>query len=146
MSQRAEQAAGLIREAIQKVIAEGLHDPRIRGLITVTRVTVSDDLRSATVYVSVMPEEQRDLTMHGLTAAAKHIRHAISDKLALRVIPGLAFKPDLAAARQAKVLDALADVARERSGDAEASDAWSPTHRRPAPTDSPTPTDTEPAQ
>lgn len=114
MSQRAEQAAGLIRDAVQKIITTYIHDPRVRGLVTVTRVTVSDDLRGATVYVSVMPEKHRDLTLHGLQAAAKHIRHRVSDQLALRTIPDLAFKPDKAAARQAQVLDAIAQVARER--------------------------------
>ncbi|MEM8758022.1 MAG: 30S ribosome-binding factor RbfA [Planctomycetota bacterium] len=114
MSQRTEQAAGLIRDAVQAVIAKGLHDPRVRGLITATRVTLSDDLRQATVFVSVLPDDKRELTMHGLRAASKHIRHEISGKLALRSIPELSFKPDIAAARQAQVLDALADVARER--------------------------------
>lgn len=113
MSQRSDQVAGLLREAIQKVIAKGLHDPRVKGLITVTRITVSEDLRSATIYVSVMPESARDLTMHGLRAASKHIRHQISDSLALRRIPDLLFKPDAAAARQAGVFDALAKVANE---------------------------------
>lgn len=113
MSQRSDQIAGLVREAIQKVIAKGLHDPRIRGLITVTRVTLSEDLRSATVYISVMPDTHRELTMHGLRAAAKHIRHAISDQLALRRTPDLLFKTDAKAARQTAVLDALAKVATE---------------------------------
>ena len=113
MSQRTDQIAGLLRDAIQKVIAKGLHDPRIRGLITVTRVTVSEDLQSATVYISVMPEQHRDLTMHGLRAAAKHIRHAVSNQLALRKTPELLIKPDTVAARQASVLDALAKVANE---------------------------------
>ncbi|MEO1585057.1 MAG: 30S ribosome-binding factor RbfA [Planctomycetota bacterium] len=113
MSQRTDQIAGLLREAIQKVIAKGLHDPRVKGLITVTRVTVSEDLRSATVYISVMPDDARDLTMHGLRAASKHIRHQISDSLALRRVPDLLFKPDAKAARQAAVLDALAKAALE---------------------------------
>lgn len=113
MTQRTDQIAGLLREAVQKVIAKGLHDPRVRGLITVTRVTVSEDLQSATVYISVMPDTARDLTMHGLRAAAKHIRHAASDQLALRRTPDLLFKPDVAAARQASVLDAIAKAANE---------------------------------
>ncbi|MEL6311612.1 MAG: 30S ribosome-binding factor RbfA [Planctomycetota bacterium] len=113
MSQRSDQVAGLLREAIQKVISKGLHDPRVKGLITVTRVTVSEDLRSATVYISVMPDQHRDLTMHGLVAASKHIRHEISNQLALRKTPELLFKPDVKAARQAAVLDALSKVANE---------------------------------
>lgn len=135
MSQRADQAAGLIRDAVQKVITKHLHDPRIRGLITVTRATVSDDLKSATVYISVLPDQHRELTMHGLQAASKHIRHRISEELALRTIPDLLFKPDAAAARQAEVLDALSQVARERESrgetDVPPAPAWGSTPAEP---------------
>lgn len=137
MSQRSDQVAGLLRESIQKVIAKGLHDPRVKGLITVTRVTVSEDLRSATVYISVMPESDRELTLHGLRAASKHIRHQISDSLALRRVPDLLFKPDAAAARQAAVLDALAKAINEPERKPE---SWGSSEAQSA--NNPTPSDT----
>jgi ribosome-binding factor A len=104
----------MLRDAIQGVVSKGLHDPRVRGLVTITRVNTSEDFSSATVYVSVLPAEHRDLTLHGLRAAAPHIRHQVADKLDMRRTPDLLFKPDVAAARTHEVLDALAKVAQER--------------------------------
>lgn len=114
MSRRAEQVASLLRTAIQEVIARGFQDPRIRGLITITELTVSPDLKTATIMVSVLPEERQDLTMHGLRAAATHIRHQVSDRLDLRVTPDLHFKVDSSLKKQAGVFEALARVAEER--------------------------------
>jgi ribosome-binding factor A len=114
MSQRSQRISALLRESIQKVISKGLQDPRVRGLITVTKVTTADDLSQATVYVSVMPAEHADLTMHGLKAAAGHIRRQAGTKLSLSKLPQLIFKLDTTTIRQAGVLDAIAKVARER--------------------------------
>lgn len=114
MSRRAEQIAALLRTALQEVFARGFQDPRIRGLITITSVTLSEDLRSATVMISVLPEERQELTMHGLSAAARHIRHQVSDKIDLRYTPDLYFRLDTSLKKQAGVFEALAKVAQER--------------------------------
>ena len=114
MSQRADRISALLRESIQNVLSRGLSDPRIRGLVTVVGVTVADDLSRATVLISVMPFEHGELTMHGLKAASAHIRRQVGNATAIRRVPELVFKLDTSSARQAKVLDALARVARER--------------------------------
>ena len=62
MNHRAQQVVSLIRRAVQVVIGRGLHDPRVRGLISVTKVVMDDDLSQATVYVSVLPQEHAALT------------------------------------------------------------------------------------
>lgn len=114
MSQRADRISALLREAIQNVITRGLSDPRIRGMVTVVKVKTADDLSRATVTVSVMPFEHSELTMHGLKAASAHIRRQVGSATAIRRVPQFVFKLDTSSARQAKVLDALAKVARER--------------------------------
>ncbi len=115
MTRRAEQIASLLRTAVQEVIARGFQDPRIRGLITITDLTVSPDLKAATIMVSVLPVDRQDLTMHGLRAAATHIRHQVSDRLDLRVTPDLHFKLDNSLKKQAGVFEALAKIAEERA-------------------------------
>ncbi len=114
MSQRTQRLSALLREAIQTVISNGLQDPRVRGLITITKVTTADDLSLSTIHVSIMPIEHADLTMHGLTAAAAHIRRQAGTKVKISRMPTLVFKLDTTSARQAGVLDALAQVTRER--------------------------------
>lgn len=114
MSRRAEQIASMLRTAVQEVIARGFQDPRIRGLITITDLTVSPDLKAATILVSIMPKDRQELTMHGLRAASMHIRHQVSDKLDMRVTPDLHFKLDTSLKKQAGVFEALAKIAEER--------------------------------
>jgi len=113
--------ASTIQRALQEALARGLADPRIQGVVTISDVRVSADLRHATVRVSVYPEEEETLTMHGLRSAARHLQHAISDKLELRRTPELRFELDRGLKAQAAVLRALAQE-RERSAPSGESD------------------------
>jgi ribosome-binding factor A len=114
VSRRTEQMAATIRQALQQVIDRGLNDPRISGLITITAVRITDDVKSAFVDVSVMPADRQSLTMHGLRAAARHIRHQVGDLVAIRQMPELVFRLDESLKKQAAVLDAIAKAAAER--------------------------------
>ena len=78
MTVRNVQVASIIQRAVQVLLTRGLSDPRVRGLVSVTRVSVTPDLAQATVFVSVIPNTRAELTMHGLRHAAKHIRSALA--------------------------------------------------------------------
>ena len=114
MSQRTDRISVLLRQAIQKIIAKGLHDPRVSGLITVTKITTADDLTQSTIYISVLPADRADLTLHGLRAASTHIRHQVGAEVAVRRIPTLVFKLDSTSSKQAGILDAIARATKER--------------------------------
>lgn len=107
MSHRPKQVASGLQRAIQQVINRGLQDPRVRGLITITEVRVSSDLRDATVMVSVTPEEHEALTLHGIRSAAKHIRRQAGELVRMRTLPTLHFKIDRAGKEQAKIIAAI---------------------------------------
>lgn len=113
-SHRIEQLQSTLRRALQQVLARGLNDPRARGMITVTGLTLSQDLREATVLVSVFPHEHESLTMHAVRHAARHIRRQAGELVAMEKVPELHFKLDVSLRKQAEVLDALALVERER--------------------------------
>ncbi len=105
---RTEKVAGELQRAIQHVLTRGLNDPRMRGLVTVTRVAVSGDLRDATAYISVMPHEHEKLTHHAIKDAARHIRREAGELVALRRMPDLHFKLDASMRKQAEIIEALA--------------------------------------
>lgn len=105
MSIRTDKIASVIRHAVQDVISRGLGDPRIRGLVSITRVDVTADLTEARVYVSVLPQKREDLTMHGLEDAAGHIQHAIGPAITARRLPRIRFVKDDSLKKQA-LLDA----------------------------------------
>ncbi|MGI9012978.1 MAG: 30S ribosome-binding factor RbfA [Phycisphaerales bacterium] len=122
MSIRTEQIGSTLRRAIQDVIARGLHDPRIRGLVSVTAVTVSPDLAEAYVDVSIFPRQHAELAMHGLKHSAGRIRHDVSDMTRLRRMPRLLFRLDESLKKQADVHAAIAAVLPPPSDDIEKGD------------------------
>ncbi|MFG0275167.1 MAG: 30S ribosome-binding factor RbfA [Phycisphaerales bacterium] len=107
MSHRPKQVGASLQRAIQQVISRGLQDPRVRGLITVTEVRVSSDLRDATVLISVSPAEHETLTLHGVKSAAKHIRRQAGEIVRMRSLPTLHFKIDRSSKEHAAVIAAI---------------------------------------
>lgn len=114
MSRRTEKVGAAVRRSLQEILAKGLADPRIRGLITITGVSVSEDLATATVSISVLPAEHQELTLHGLRAASGFLRKQVRAALPIRRTPSLDFRLDESIKREAAVLDALELVRRER--------------------------------
>ena len=92
---RSERIQELLLEEISNIIQKGLKDPRITGFITVTGVEVSENLKHAKVFVSVMgSDKEKADSLEGLESAKGHIRSQLGKTLYLRAIPELAFKND----------------------------------------------------
>lgn len=122
MNKRLERVASTLREAVQKVILRGLADPRARGLITVTEVRITDDLKVADIYISVFPEDRQELTMHAIRHAATHLRRQAGDLMALHELPEFNFKLDIRLKQQAAVFQALAKAREEEERNAPSPD------------------------
>lgn len=112
MSHHRAQVAAEVRRRLQLLLARGLSDPRVRGLVSITDLTVAPDLSEAYVKISVMPEQHGSLTLQGLVHAAGHLQTEISRGTRLRRVPRLLFQLDDTIKRQAKLESALrgADV------------------------------------
>lgn len=110
---RRQQITSVIDRAVREVLARGVNDPRVRGIITVTTVEVSPDLETARIGVTVMPEEHEKLTLHGLGSATKRLRRDVMDRVRLREMPRLEFYADRAQREQAEVLRAIARASEE---------------------------------
>jgi ribosome-binding factor A len=108
---RADRVAAAIREEVAGFLARDVKDPRVVGLVTVTGVDVTRDLRHANVYVSIMGSEaERAATFEGLESVATHLRSRIGRALRLRLAPEIAFRPDESIARAARIESLLAKV------------------------------------
>lgn len=113
MTRRTEQLSSVVHRAVQSVLSEGLSDPRLQCAITITSVKVTQDLQEAILGVSIMPEKFEARAIRGLEDASNHVRREAGERVAMARMPKLVFKLDRSAKRQARVLAALADVARE---------------------------------
>jgi ribosome-binding factor A len=139
-NRRPDRVAEAIREEVAGFLADGVKDPRVRGLVTVTGVDVTRDLRHAKIFVSIMGSDaERAETLEGLSAVAAHLRGRVGRALRLRVAPDIAFRPDPSVAHAARIESLLEEVRRQREGgpdaegdaDASASDAAADEAERP---------------
>lgn len=103
---RAERVAGTIREALVELIRDELKDPRVAaaGLVTVTEVRLSPDLRYADVSVSFVGKEGAPAAaLKGLQRAAGFLRGELGRRLDLRHAPELRFHHDRSAEKRAEI-------------------------------------------
>lgn len=104
-----------IKRELSRMILEEMKDPRVKGLISITHVEVTNDLRYARVYVSIMaaPEEQKT-TLHVLEKAGGYFRSELAKVLATRITPELIFKQDVSLEYGAKINNILAGINKNK--------------------------------
>jgi ribosome-binding factor A len=108
---RADRVAEAIREEVATFLADGAKDPRIVGLVTVTGVDVTHDLRHAKIFVSVLGSDvEKKSTLEGLQSAAAHLRSRLGRSLRLRFAPELVFHADATVARAARIETLLEQI------------------------------------
>jgi ribosome-binding factor A len=117
---RPDRVAEAIREEVATFLAEGVKDPRVVGLITVTGVDVTRDLRHAKVFVSILgvSDEEKAGTFEGLASVATHLRAKVGRALRLRLAPEISFAPDESVARAARIETLLSQIKQEASSSA----------------------------
>ncbi|MEW6214690.1 MAG: 30S ribosome-binding factor RbfA [Nitrospirota bacterium] len=91
---RSQRVGDLLREEIADIVIHRLKDPRI-GFITVTGVDVTDDIKIARVYVSILKDEEKKTTLEILNSAKSFIRSELSKRLRMRFIPIIEFRLDV---------------------------------------------------
>ena len=95
MSRRTDRINELLRGEISLLLARQIKDPRLDGVITITRVNASNDLRSARVFISVMGDaETRRSALDGIQSAATYLRRELRGRLSMRNVPFLTFDLD----------------------------------------------------
>src|SRR5690606_38981914 len=94
MSLRPNRVGEQMKKELSDIIGRKIKDPRV-GFVTVTDVQVTGDLQQATVFISVLgDEEQRKNTLRGLAKAKGFIRSEIGKRIRLRKTPEILFEFD----------------------------------------------------
>ena len=104
-----------MRAELYEVIRRELRDPRFsEGLLSITGVDVSPDLKYATVYVSVLGDDQAKTDiLKALTGAAGVLRSELGRRKAFKSVPELHFRYDESIERGAKVFSLIEQATRE---------------------------------
>ncbi|MFH1594539.1 MAG: 30S ribosome-binding factor RbfA [Candidatus Omnitrophota bacterium] len=119
MSRRTERVAEAIRRITGELVQGGLRDPRLEGLITVTKVEVAPNLRYAKIFYSFLGEDKKKPRVaKGLKSAKNYIRKHIAEELKLRYAPDIVFETDSSmeyAKRIDTILNKLHDEEKDES-------------------------------
>lgn len=95
MKRRQLRLGELIRDILAEKIQRELKDPRLRGLISITKVEVAPDYSEAKVMVSVFgSESDRNLSLAALRSSRRILESAVRSNCRLRVTPALRFELD----------------------------------------------------
>ena len=102
-----------IKRELSVIISQDLKNPNITGLISVTKVKTSPDLKSAKVYVSILNSKSKKNTMQGLKNASGFIRSELARRIVLRYTPELIFDIDDSMEYGAKIDNILKEIIKE---------------------------------
>ena len=103
---------GRINEEIQRELSSLIRtvkDPRVHGLVSITAVNTTPDLRYAKIYVSVLDKSDVNEVVKGLKSAGGYLRRELGRALSLRYTPELVFERDDSIDKGAHILDLLRD-------------------------------------
>jgi len=108
----------LLKRNISLIIHERTKDPRI-GFVTITRIALSDDLRNAKIYISVLgTEEEQEKSMKGLFSATKFIRSELAFGLKdYRFTPHISFHYDKELEKAYKTMSQVYRLEKEKDTD-----------------------------
>ena len=104
---------GRINEEIQRELSAlipAVKDPRVSGMISVTAVETTPDLRYAKAYISVLDKENGERVLKGLRSASGWLRRELGSALKLRYTPELVFQLDDSIDKGAHILELLRSV------------------------------------
>ena len=109
---RQEKLVGELKREISSIILKEVKDPRL-GFVTITRVEITQDLRYAKIFFSVLGEDKDyKRTREALDSALGFIRRLIAQRIKLRFVPEIIFKEDRSSEYSIKIQKMLDEIKR----------------------------------
>lgn len=101
------------RKELSQILSYDLKNPNITGMISVTKVKVTTDLKYAKVYISILNSKNIKETMDGLKKSSGYIRSELAKRINLRNTPELVFEIDDSMEYGAKIDSILKEILPE---------------------------------
>ena len=102
-----------LKKELSHIISYELKNPKVTGLISVTDVKTTPDLKYAKVFVSILNAKNTKATLANLKKSAGFIRTQIAKKANLRVTPEFVFVLDETMEYGAKIDSILNDIMKD---------------------------------
>ena len=111
---RSARVGDLIRQEVADILLNKIKHKDL-GFVTVTGAKISDDLRHATIYLSVMGDDDGKKTLHKISSSSSFIRGELAKRLQMKFVPSLSFRIDESIAYGRKIDTILDDIESEGS-------------------------------
>lgn len=92
-SRRSQQVAELLRSEINKIIIRDFEAP-IGMLISISEVTISDDLKNATAYISIIPQNKIGSGLEAIKKFSGHVQKMLGKRLTMHATPRISWQLD----------------------------------------------------
>ena len=102
------------KKVLSQIIGYELKNTNITGLISVTKVKTSSDLKNAKVYISILGSKSKKNTLEGLKNASGFIRTELAQRVNLRYTPELVFELDETIEYGAKIDSILKEINKNK--------------------------------
>jgi ribosome-binding factor A len=111
---RHERVAQAIKKEVSIILHDELKDQRL-GFITITRVELTQDLRNAKIFFSVLgKDEDYKKTREALNSASGFIRRLIAQRINLRIVPEIIFKEDRSIEYSIRIQELLQEIKQKK--------------------------------
>lgn len=111
---RINRISGEVKRVVSELLYNGLKDPRVSSMTTVTNVEVTRDLSFANIYVSVLGDDkEKHDSIEGLRSAKGFIRNEIAKRVDLRHVPEPTFHLDESLERAIYMTKLIEKVSKE---------------------------------
>lgn len=88
--ERTDRIAEEIKKVISDMIQNELKDPRVKGLISVTKTLITKDLKYCKIYISVLGADKNEV-LEGIKSGAGYMRKELGNRIEIRILPELNF-------------------------------------------------------
>ena len=106
-----------LKKEISNIINYDLNNPKVTGMISVTRAKITPDLKYAQIYVSILNSKNVKETLANLKKSSGYIRTEIAKRINLRITPELIFILDDSMEYGAKIDQILKEIIPEKKED-----------------------------
>ncbi|MBC8481129.1 MAG: 30S ribosome-binding factor RbfA [Planctomycetes bacterium] len=108
-SRRQQKVARVLKEAVSDAVSNRISDPRMKGLVSVTDVNMSPDLKNANIALSIfgIDEKQQLNTYRAIEHARSRIQAIVADRLQARFCPTLHFHLDESLKKGMEIIDII---------------------------------------
>ena len=111
---RNNRLSGEMKKIISEIIKRDVKDPRISEMLSITDINITEDLKSAKVYVSIYGESEP--TIEALNRAKGFIRKELSRKMKIRTVPELFFEKDFSIEKGIYISNLINQVISQEDG------------------------------